>query len=166
MARPHNVLHFLVLHDRLMHKCNCFIVCVAIPTRYTAVRRREIVFTNGDHCTSPQRGDKLTDTHIQATQVLIRRQFPNIDGLQDPVLGEENRFIPNINEGGSRHYQREMRPLLPSALDLPNRLVFHRTHGFHAKVEVFCTCKMPECLDNMIQCDGCEERYTTWLVLD
>ena len=28
------------------------------------------MFTNGDHCTSPQRGDKLTDTHIQATQSL------------------------------------------------------------------------------------------------
>ena len=26
-------------------------------------------------------------------------------------------------------------------------------------VEVFCNCEMPECLDNMIQCDGCEEWF-------
>ena len=26
-------------------------------------------------------------------------------------------------------------------------------------IEVFCNCEMPECLDNMIQCDGCEEYY-------
>ena len=29
----------------------------------------------------------------------------------------------------------------------------------YQEIEVFCTCEMPECLDNMIQCDGCEEWY-------
>ena len=29
----------------------------------------------------------------------------------------------------------------------------------YQEIQVFCTCEMPECLENMIQCDGCEEWY-------
>ena len=31
--------------------------------------------------------------------------------------------------------------------------------GYHQDIEEFCNCEMPECLDNMIQCDGCEEWF-------
>ena len=102
--------------------CTCYLLCSIQLTKN---------FTK-DELQTIQRGAQLTDIHIQAAQVLIRREFPNIDGLQDPVLGDGNHYIPNVNEGMQIH---------------------------HREIEVFCTCDMPECLDNMIMCDGCEEWF-------
>ena len=35
---------------------------------------------------------------------MIKKEFPNIDGLQDPVLGDGNHYIPNVNEGIQIHH--------------------------------------------------------------
>ena len=33
------------------------------------------------------RNDWLSDLHIDAAQILLKKQYPHVDGLQNPVLG-------------------------------------------------------------------------------
>ena len=193
---------------------------------------------------------------------MIKKAFPNIDGLQDPVLGDGNHYIPNVNEGIQIHhvgnhwvtsssiggivsvydskFYRNLSnslqcqlatiyklmitreedgevvdphiavciPNIPQQQGVADCGVYAIAYAFHAArgddlekmtfdqatmrehlarcfsrqkltpfphsqknagilyprypyqhVEVFCNCEMPECLDNMIQCDGCEEWF-------
>ena len=235
--------------------CTCYLLCSVQLTKN---------FTK-DELQTIQRGAQLTDIHIQAAQVLIRREFPNIDGLQDPVLGDGNHYIPNVNEGMQIHHingnhwvtsssvggsltvydskisgdlssslqcqlatiyklliSREEDgevvdphitvhvPNIPQQEGIADCGVYAIAYAWHAargdnleemifeqgkmrdhlvtcfrrqkltpfphskrrpdqrqaypmfpyrEIEVFCTCDMPECLDNMIMCDGCEEWF-------
>ncbi|XP_022100265.1 uncharacterized protein LOC110984395 [Acanthaster planci] len=55
-------------------------------------------------------GDWLTDSHIVAAQQLLHRQFPGLEGLQEPVLGNVLQFKPIVSDGiqviqnGSNHW--------------------------------------------------------------
>lgn len=42
-------------------------------------------------------GEKLTQDHIYLGQQLIKRQFPNISGLQSTLLQEKSKLIPSDN---------------------------------------------------------------------
>ncbi|XP_038046878.1 uncharacterized protein LOC119721064 [Patiria miniata] len=44
-------------------------------------------------------GEWLTDDHVTAAQKLLRRQFPALAGLQEPVLGEILQFEPMTKDG-------------------------------------------------------------------
>lgn len=44
-------------------------------------------------------GDWLTDNHIVAGQRLLSRQFPALEGLQEPVLGNVLQFKPIVSDG-------------------------------------------------------------------
>lgn len=46
--------------------------------------------TNFDILKQPNQ--MLTDTEINAAQILLKKQFPNIPGLQDTVLGSKLQF--------------------------------------------------------------------------
>ena len=45
-------------------------------------------------------GEMLTDKHIQAVQILLTKQFPNLDGLQSPLLVQNGSFQPLESNGG------------------------------------------------------------------
>ncbi|XP_038069265.1 uncharacterized protein LOC119738441 [Patiria miniata] len=55
-------------------------------------------------------GEWLTDNHIVAAQQLLHRQFPALEGLQEPVLGNVLQFKPIVSDGiqviqnGSNHW--------------------------------------------------------------
>lgn len=57
-------------------------------------------------------GEWLEDKHIAAAQTLLKRQFPNVDGLQPPSLGQVLQFQPvspekiglQIMHNGSGHW--------------------------------------------------------------
>ncbi|XP_033636978.1 uncharacterized protein LOC117297905 [Asterias rubens] len=44
-------------------------------------------------------GEWLTDNHIVAGQRLLSRQFPALEGLQEPVLGNVLQFKPIVSDG-------------------------------------------------------------------
>ena len=48
-------------------------------------------------------GDWLSDEHIYLAQELIRKQFPNIQGLQSTLLCQNDGFVPIQGEGMYLH---------------------------------------------------------------
>ena len=51
-----------------------------------------------------QSGEWLSDIHISFAQDLLRKQFPDVDGLQSPLLSQNNRFFQIANEGVQIHH--------------------------------------------------------------
>jgi len=49
-------------------------------------------------------GEWLTDEHVVLSQELLRNQFPHINGLQSPLLSENDGFSPVANEAIQIHY--------------------------------------------------------------
>ena len=55
-------------------------------------------------------GCMLTDAHIREASFMLRKQFPSIDGLNDPVLGQHLQFpvarstFVQILHDGSMHW--------------------------------------------------------------
>ena len=49
-------------------------------------------------------GEWLTDEHVVLSQELLRNQFPHIDGLQSPLLAENDGFSPVANEAIQIHH--------------------------------------------------------------
>ena len=49
-------------------------------------------------------GEWLTDEHVVLSQELLRNQFPHIDGLQSPLLAENDGFSPVANEAIQTHH--------------------------------------------------------------
>ena len=50
-------------------------------------------------------GDWLSDEHIQLAQELLRKQFPDLDGLQSSLLCQNEGFIPIQSEGTMELYE-------------------------------------------------------------
>ena len=44
-------------------------------------------------------GDWLGDDHMELAQDLLKKQFPDIDGLQPTILSQKDAFIPIQTEG-------------------------------------------------------------------
>ena len=44
-------------------------------------------------------GDWLGDDHTELAQDLLKKQFPDIDGLQPTILSQKDAFIPIQTEG-------------------------------------------------------------------
>ena len=51
-----------------------------------------------------QKGKWLTDEHIHLAQTLLRAQFPNINGLQCPLLSENDAFDAQPHEALQIHF--------------------------------------------------------------
>ena len=51
-----------------------------------------------------QKGKWLTDEHIHLAQTLLRAQFPNINGLQCPLLSENDAFDTQPHEALQIHF--------------------------------------------------------------
>ena len=48
-------------------------------------------------------GGKLSDIHIVAAQNLIQEEFPELKGLESPLLSQVDGFVPVINSGVQIH---------------------------------------------------------------
>ena len=131
-----------------------------------------------------RRGDKLTDTHIYKLMILREEDGEVVDPhiqVHIPDLPQQQgvadcgvyaiAYAFHAARGDSlediEFEQDKMRQHLARCLTKQKLTPFpHSQRRAHVppypwfpyqEIEVFCTCEMPECLDNMIQCDGCEE---------
>ena len=50
------------------------------------------------------KGGQLTDEHIHLAQQLLKKQFPNLDGLQSNLLSETDGFEALQHEGIQIHH--------------------------------------------------------------
>ena len=44
-------------------------------------------------------GEWLSDDHIELAQEVLKKQFPHVDGLQSPLLAQNDGFVPVEGEG-------------------------------------------------------------------
>ena len=72
------------------------------PSKSSKATRRLVL--QEEHLMAVQLGDRLTDIHITAAQQLIQREFPDLDGFQNPLLSQAVGFTPIIGEGVQIHY--------------------------------------------------------------
>ena len=52
-------------------------------------------------------GDKLTDVHIMAAQNMIKEEFPELDGLETPLLSQVDGFTAITSSGVQTHYLKD-----------------------------------------------------------
>ena len=57
-----------------------------------------------EYLTVVQLGERLSDIHITAALQLIQKEFPDLDGCQNPLLSQLNQFVPMIKEGVQIHF--------------------------------------------------------------
>lgn len=48
--------------------------------------------------------EQLTDVYITAAQTLIQKEFPHLDGLQSPLLRQEDQLLAMVDEGVQIHH--------------------------------------------------------------
>ena len=49
-------------------------------------------------------GEQLTDVYMTAAQTLIQKEFPHLDGLQSPLLRQEDQLLAMVDEGVQIHH--------------------------------------------------------------
>ena len=49
-------------------------------------------------------GEQLTAVYITAAQTLIQKEFPHLDGLQSPLLRQEDQLLAMVDEGVKIHH--------------------------------------------------------------
>ena len=52
-------------------------------------------------------GDKLTDLHIMAAQNMIKEEFPELDGLETPLLSQVDGFTAITSSGVQIHHVKD-----------------------------------------------------------
>ena len=86
-------------------------------------------------------GNWLGDDHINLAQELLNEEYPNLHGLQSPLLCQNDSFCPIAGNSIQIHFV---------STSIKRHMFFPGS-----QIELFCECRMPETYDNMIQCDQC-----------
>eukprot|EP00058_Branchiostoma_floridae_P013786 XP_002599274.1 hypothetical protein BRAFLDRAFT_64376 [Branchiostoma floridae] len=101
--------------DKTSTRRVCFAQVVLVRhTKERKVERPSVKLSNHDKATLAF-GEMLTDDHIQAAQILLRRQYPALQGLEAPAVGHcEDGFAKMTGKGLQIHHNSSQHWVLSS----------------------------------------------------